>query len=189
MEGCPSQFSHGCRFQDCEDWDNLNYFSNDDLLTGFFGENIEICYCVRATSVSSGRTTWPAGRYCINRYGGSCPSGFVTGELYFDDEDDGNQNTADSLLPDGTFNKDTRMQFCCRDDGSISTAISLPTSDSFILYQYISQGCQTVAGMTATEVTVKFDNEDVDNADECNDGPYNPLCASENHEIFMCHYS
>lgn len=49
-------------------------------------------------------------------------------------------------LPDGTYNTNVRQEFCCRDDGSIDTPISLPTAMAFALYKAKYEGCQKVKG-------------------------------------------
>ena len=186
--GCPSGFTTGCRFHDSEDTRNKNYFINaDDCLDGYFDADIEMCYCVKTSSSGS---SWPSGQYCINRYGGSCPSGFSAGQIVWDDEDDSPDNDIFGTLPDGSYNSDlTTMEYCCRNDGTLTTAITLP-ADEFVLYQYLNQGCQSVSGLTATEVVVKFDTQDTWNDDSCSGGPYDPPCAEDtaNHEIYMCHY-
>ena len=41
--------------------------------------------CISGRLSPSG--SWPRGRYCISRKGGSCARGFTTGSVYWDDED------------------------------------------------------------------------------------------------------
>ena len=53
-------------------------------------------------------------------------TGFREGEIFWDDEDDGNLNSVTGVLPDGVYNQDTKIKFCCRNDGDYRTAISLP---------------------------------------------------------------
>ena len=185
--GCPSRFSSGCVYQDNEDSNNANRFSNAHLIDGAFGRNIRMCYCTRQSS--SGSTTWPRGQYCIAKKG-SCPSGFRTGELYWDDEDSGNINSKSGVVPDGSYGRNTRIQYCCRSDGSRSNAIRLPTSNPFILYQHESRGCQSVAGMNSREISIRFDDEDSHNANSCSGyRPYDPGCPGRNHLLYLCYYS
>ncbi len=166
---------------------NRNSFTNELSLDGEFGEDIKICYCVKHSSQKTG-IDWPAGRYCINRKGGTCPQQFQLGFIYWDDEDDINSNYIQGTLPDGFYNKDTLMFYCCRDDGKVTDEITLPTVNDFVLFQYQHQGCQKVKGMLSTEIIIEFDDEDWVNEDSCEDGPYNLGCT-EDHVIFMCHYT
>lgn len=185
--GCPSGFSSGCVFQDNEDSNNANSFGNTHLVDGSFGRDIRICYCTRRSSSGSG--SWPRGQYCIAKKG-SCPSGFRSGSLFWDDEDSGNANSVTGVVPDGSYNGDTRIEYCCRNDGSRSSAIRLPTSNSFILYQYRSRGCQRVAGMNSREISISFDDEDSGNINSCSGShPYNTGCSGRNHHLYLCHYS
>jgi hypothetical protein len=185
--GCSPGFSSGCVFQDNEDSGNENRFSNTQYLSGQFNRNIRMCYCTRTSS--RGSTSWPRGRYCIAKKG-SCPRGFRTGELYWDDEDSGNINAITGVVPDGIYNRDTRIRYCCRGDGSSSTAMRLPTSNPFVLYQFQSRGCQRVAGMRYHEISITFDDEDNRNANSCSGSrPYDPGCPGRNHHLYLCYYT
>jgi hypothetical protein len=57
---------------------------------------------------------WPSGSYCILQHGGSCPAGFAQGQRHWDDEDIANANSASGTLPDGTYDSNTTMDFCCK---------------------------------------------------------------------------
>ena len=187
-QGCPVGFVHGCRYHDTEDFNNDNQFKNANLLRGSFDSNIDMCYCVRRDDISS-LFDWLPGRYCIARRGGSCPPGgrFRSGSIYWDDEDLSNNNRVSGVLPDGEYGRNTNMFYCCRGDGDVNQEILLPTTNPFVLYQYNSRGCQKVAGMTATEIYIRYDNEDIHNTDSCDDGPLNDSCGG-NHRIYMCLY-
>lgn len=40
--------------------------------------------------------------------------GFNDGSVYWDDEDAGNANSRGGTLPSGSFDDDTRINYCCR---------------------------------------------------------------------------
>jgi CUB/sushi domain-containing protein len=40
--------------------------------------------------------------------------GFSSGYVYWDDEDLNNDNSRGGALPDGTYDKNTRIYYCCR---------------------------------------------------------------------------
>ena len=73
-------------------------------------------------------------------------AGFQTGFIQFDDA--ANTGQASGNLPDGQFADDTRLEFCCRDDGFTSTPLlKLPNTQPLVLLMNQEAGeCQEVAG-------------------------------------------
>ena len=59
-------------------------------------------------------TIWPSGSYCILRRGSTCPSGFSNGWRKWDDEDIANHNAQSGVLPDGSYDSNTEIRFCCK---------------------------------------------------------------------------
>ena len=104
------------------------------------------------------------GQYCIYKKG-DCPEELSEGFIFLDDEDNNNQNSIGGTLPDGIYNHDTNISFCCRTDGNKSDAMLLPVSKPFYLLAYGSSECQRVEGALVTEEFIQFDNEDTNNAD------------------------
>jgi len=47
------------------------------------------------------------------------------------------------VLPDGSYNKNTKVEYCCRNDGSAERPIQLPSSAPFYLYK-MDDICQEV---------------------------------------------
>ena len=75
--------------------------------------------------------------------------GFTSGSKLFDDMDDAskNVNTFEGTLPDGVFDNDTKLYYCCRSDGSVDTPIRLPTAKPFqLLNGADTMSCQQVEG-------------------------------------------
>ena len=190
-QGCPTGWSSGWRYQDNEDNNNANSWNPSDLASYMRMElsgNYRTYYCTKTSIGSSGSSAWPRGKYCIARYGGSCPSGFSSGYIYWDDEDSRNTNSKQDPLPDGYYGSDTRVYYCCRSDGSTSVGMSLPTSQPFVLYRY-GGTCQTVSGMTVRELFVYFDDEDSSNANSCSGSHPEAGSCDSNHDIYFCYYS
>ena len=186
--GCPFGFSTGCVYQDSENYRNANKFYSSSYLSGLFTTNIRTCYCTKTDT--PGRIVWPRGRYCIARKGGFCPSGFRPGNLYWDDEDTRNDNSKYGELPDGFYGTNTRIYYCCRSDGSVTSPITLPTSHPFVLYRFGTYTCQAVQGMTSRKVNIYYDDEDYNNINSCSGAyPHNPGCSKKNHHVHMCYYS
>ena len=152
------------------------------------GPDYRTYYCTKTSNGSSGLSYWPRGHYCIARYGGSCPSRFSSGSIYWDDEDSSNDNSKQDPLPDGVYNGDTRVYYCCRSDGSTSTGIELPTSQPFILYRY-GGTCQTVRGMTVRQLRVHFDDENSANANQCSGTYPDDSSCDRDHDIYFCYYN
>ena len=88
---------------------------------------------------------WPDGKYCIYKEGSSCPTGLEEGFVIWDDENKDNKNSKDGVLPEGLFNEDTKIFYCCSTSGSASEGITLPNNAPFFLFAYDSILCQKVS--------------------------------------------
>ncbi|XP_071172453.1 uncharacterized protein [Mytilus edulis] len=185
IDGCPLGWEEGCRYQDNEDNNNINsvYPNRGYHFFGTFKRNTLMCYCIKTTD--SGNGSWPSGNYCIARKDGSCPAGFCTGHIYWDDEDNANTNSKSGILPDGVYDRNTKTYYCCRSDGSAYRDINLPTSKPFYLYQYTSN-CQHVRGMDRYEESITMDDED-DKNNSSDDGCH-PI-KTDTTEVHYCYYS
>ena len=192
MQGCPSGWYSGWRYQDTEDNNNANFWSPSDLasynMRMDLGGDYRTYYCTKLITGNSGSSAWPRGHYCIARYSGSCPSGFFAGSKYWDDEDSNNQNSKQDPVPDGDYDSDTRVQYCCRSDGSASVGIELPISQPFILYRF-GGTCQTVNGMTVRVLHVHFDDEDSNNINSCSGNHPDDTSCDGDHDMYFCYYS
>ena len=107
--------------------------------------------------------------------------------MHWDDEDSGNINRKHDPVPDGNYDRNTRINFCCRSDGNVNEPMLLPPNKAFALYRYDGT-CQKVLGMhNPVQLFVHFDDEDSRNANSCSgnhpDGPCN-----RNHELYFCYY-
>ena len=89
-----------------------------------------------------------------------------TGYIKWDDEDSENTNNAGGTLPNGTFNYDTLIRYCCQDQGLWTNSIQLPVDKPFYLLPYSSKSCQRVRGAISTLDYIIFDTEDTINHDE-----------------------
>lgn len=88
-----------------------------------------------------------------------CPQGFEEGSVKWDDEDWRNGNKMTGALPEGRYDRNTRIFFCCRNDGHATNAINLPTDKPFVLFKYTHQ-CQHVTNTKIKEEFFRWDNED-----------------------------
>lgn len=71
--------------------------------------------------------------------------GFEDGFIKFDDIQPP-KKFAGQFLPNGDFTTHVKIHFCCRDDGTWSDPITLPTHDSFVLFRHSKFPCQKVVG-------------------------------------------
>lgn len=128
---------------------------------------------------------WPKGSYCIAKKD-TCPEQMSEAYVYWDDEDSDNKNKKSGVLPDGTYDRNTRIQYCCRSDEHPHHEIILPTEKDFFLIRNHVDGCQHVAGMTESLQVVKTDDEDKNNKNKY-EGVYG--AEGKNHYIGYCYYT
>ncbi|KAL8570785.1 hypothetical protein ACOMHN_006935 [Nucella lapillus] len=131
---------------------------------------------------------WEPGRYCILRVNGACPKDFESGSIQFDDHVN-STGQAGGHLPDGQFTDtmDTRLEFCCRDDGFSSTPLNnLPNTAPLMLFTGNSDNnCQEVTGMYWTKEYFRFDSYKA-NAQTAGSHPY--VSRGTTYQVGFCHY-
>lgn len=115
-----------------------------------------------------------------------------TGFVYWDDADPygvnkKNFNDKNGTLPDGEYNLNTKIEFCCRTDGNKNDPIVLPSEKPFFLLAYESRKCQMVKWATVRPEWIYYDTEENRNADNSS-GAF-PYHAGVNHPaIHYCYY-
>ena len=111
------------------------------------------------------------------------------GFVKWDDDDRSNSNKQGGTLPDGIYDRNTKIEFCCRTDGNKKNPVTLPTSSPFYLLAYESAECQQVKWAMATVEWILFDNEDNGNKDDEGGAyPYGAGIQQEQHKIHYCYY-
>lgn len=167
---CPTGMSSGRQHQDIDHWQPSDI---DRCIR--FGEG-NTYYCTKTSE--EGSIPWPLGRYCIARYGGICPSGFLGDSRQI------TNNAHRGPIPDGIDDaRNTRIEYCCRSDGNHNDSMILPPIQPFALYRY-EGACQKVHGMNPIELQVNFDDENSNSySGNIPDGAYSP------NKIYLCHYS
>ena len=94
----------------------------------------------------------------------------VSGWVYWDDEDYKNKNEIGGSLPYGSYNKDTKIYYCCQDNGHWYDSIELPISKSFYLLPSSSTSrvpkCQMVKWALSYLEHIFYDTNDQDNGDK-----------------------
>ena len=155
-------------------------------LRSFLSSSTCLFYCTFTTS--SGGRDWPPGSYCVARKGGSCPNGFNEGSVFWDNVDVINSNFNLGIVPDGVYDCNTRIYYCCRNDSSIDVSIALPTATPFILLRESADGCQQVKDMSVSEEWVLTDDENTLNRNELN-GHHPYVEGTTDFKIFFCYYS
>ena len=64
--------------------------------------------------------------------------------MLWDDENEDERNELGGEVPEGTYDSDTKIWYCCREDGFASNPIYLPTDNPFFLLRNGHQ-CQKVS--------------------------------------------
>ncbi|XP_077866363.1 uncharacterized protein LOC144354100 [Saccoglossus kowalevskii] len=189
--GCPVatgfSWNTGRRNQDTEDL-GANSWSNPYDLAGPYAVNdMTQNFCMKTLgTVSVSDWQWASSEYCIYQ-SKPCPSGFNQGNVFWDDEDTFNGNTASGTLPDGTYNSDTRINFCCREDGSPTKIMYLPTARPFALIKRTTS-CPNVYGMSVSHQWFYWDCENT--APTTSTGGFHPYedGGEDDHRLHYCYY-
>ncbi|XP_071954205.1 uncharacterized protein [Antedon mediterranea] len=162
--GCPGDitndytFYSGTRFQDSEDKKNGNEGSNPNHFpVGTIGIDMTQHFCMKTIDkFTPYDRDWPDGEYCIFKGKHSdCPTGLEQGMIAWDDEDKHNSNWYTGSLPDGVYDYNTKIYYCCQRNGYAEQPIYLPTDVPFYLFPY-EQQCQAVKGMKHNMERLRF---------------------------------
>lgn len=105
------------------------------------------------------------GKYCIYKYGESCPKGLKTGSFHWDDINDNNRNDYGGVLPEGRYDNDTTIMYCCQDSGDMNQPIDLPFDKPFFLLPYKIAICQHVKWTVRSLEKIVYDTEGDNNSD------------------------
>jgi hypothetical protein len=92
-----------------------------------------------------------------------------SGWVKWDDENNNNENRKIGYLPDGSYDKDTKIEYCCQTDGNWYDSIELPVSRPFYLLTSNSTDtpeCQMVKWAFSYLEYIVFDTEDNNNNDD-----------------------
>ena len=127
-----------------------------------------------------------AGQYCIYKRG-TCPNDLTRGSVFWDDDNLRNGNSKSGILPGGTYNRNTQINFCCKTRGNKASAVLLPSQSPFYLLAYKSAKCQTVMWTVANLEWIHYDTEHSNNNDRAIQSyPYE--AGKQHPTIYYCHY-
>ena len=132
------------------------------------------------------RAILSTGQYCIYKKE-RCPEGLNYGFVYWDDDNFWNKNSKTGTLPDGVYNRNTKIEFCCRTDGNKNKPVVLPTSRPFFLLAYKLPRCQMVKWAVSSLEWIYYDTEDLLNNDD-RGGRYPYDAATSHPTIYYCYY-
>ncbi|KAL8580424.1 hypothetical protein ACOMHN_054338 [Nucella lapillus] len=200
VSGCPGgrvTWYEGYRYYDNSyGLGSHNDFTSNLHLAGKWPvkDDIQMEFCTKGDRVlSQFDVDWPAGDYCIFKYG-ACPTGFQQGFVQWDDANVVNHDSKDGTLPDGDYDRNTKIYFCCRNDSLPTHSLFLPIDKPFYLLRH-TRGCQHVSHMTLREEVVKWDeafdffffgykdSERIGGSHPLDDGD------GDNHRLHFCYYS
>ena len=127
------------------------------------------------------------GKYCVYKKGETCPLTLSPGSVKWDDENKNNQGEKEGTLPEGEYDRDTIIKYCCSTSGDANVPISLPTLKPFFLLAYGSSQCQQVKWAVTSKEWIRFDTEDRGNSDR-EWGAYPYGAGIKDHNITYCYY-
>lgn len=191
---CP--FSHtdfeweaGYIYQDNEDFNNDNFCTKKirKRLSIKCKKDLTIDYCSKTEMLGDRGVQWPNGSYCIAKKG-VCPEGFDSGSVYWDDENYRNTNYISGTVPDGEYTENTRIDYCCRNDGHPNRAMMLPSDKSFVLIRN-HKLCQEVVDMKADRLLLTTDDENDAGDGNRVTGSYPHEAGRRNNSIRYCYYT
>nr|XP_058952016.1 uncharacterized protein LOC131779471 [Pocillopora verrucosa] len=141
ISGCPwsegFSWREGWRSQDTNGKQSNNSRSPKFHLDGKVdNDEIKRSFCIKDDiTTDRNRPLWPKGKYCIYKRRRQCPAGLTSGELFWDDEENANRNDDGGTLPEGKYDHDTVIYFCCKTNGSKDDPIALPMLEREIISQ------------------------------------------------------
>ncbi|PFX14924.1 hypothetical protein AWC38_SpisGene20888 [Stylophora pistillata] len=190
--GCPNGgfWRTGWRYHETEDNNPSSYWSNPyDLAGHIHKSNMVQKFCIKTKSRTSRYDMpWPEGKYCIFKKE-ICPADFEEAHIRWDDEDHKNNNKDGGTLPEGSYGRNTYIEYCCRTDGDATEAIRLPTGSPFVLIKGNTHLCQKVDGMVEKSQYFYWDTEDKDPQSRIH-GPINAeLISNRNIKVHYCYYT
>lgn len=131
------------------------------------------------------------GTYCIYQKTNNCPFGFKSGSITWDDEKDNNKNKENGTLPkvDLHIHSQTKIYFCCRNDGYKTIPINLPAGSPFYLFAHKTLSCQQVKWAVATSEWIEYDTEDDNNQDSVSASAPYVKTEYPGLKIYYCYYT
>ena len=109
------------------------------------------------------------------------------GFVYWDDDTYLNKNNESGTLPDGVYNTDTKIEFCCRTDGNKDKPVVPPPRSHFTCLLTSLQGVKWSKWAASSLEWIYYDTEHWYNYDE-RGGAYPYNAAKQHPTIYYCHY-
>ena len=194
---CPNakgfSWMRGHIYQDLEDGGDRTTISPHSHLQAHRALNdVMEFFCTKTdntTALDSNRKPWPKGEYCIYRKGSGCPAGMLSGSVLWDDENGANGKNGNlkfGTIPDGVYNHDTKIFFCCHVSGLYLNPVELPIDKPFYLIAFRAR-CQEVLNAVHSMEYITYDTEDTNNHNQ-NTFPFPFGAERVNPRIHYCYY-
>ena len=112
-----------------------------------------------------------------------------TGFIKWDDEDDDNDNKYNGTsLPDGNYDTETLINYCCEDGGYWFNSIELPVDNPFYLLPHKSPHCQRVKWALSSLEFIVYDTENDNNNDKFSGSHVFAEEVESLPKIYYCYY-
>lgn len=187
--GCPEaddfKFAEGARRHKTGGGNMWAPEAGPHFVEGSYNTNkMEQYFCMKTVETPNA-FPWASGKYCVFMKGETCPPNFQVGWVYWDE--DGDANGIYGEVPNGQYEGNTKIYYCCRDDGYASNELYLPTDKPFYLFP-TSHQCQAVNGMEIIYESFQWDDEDWFNGND--QGGFHPYVEedSDNTIMYFCYY-
>ncbi|ESO04577.1 hypothetical protein HELRODRAFT_191631 [Helobdella robusta] len=159
VTGCPegpnNEWEQGTRTQMTEKGSHPSDIIHLAGIEPTYTEYLVQHFCMKMSYPQyGGDFTWMPGKYCIFKKG-DCPAKFHEGFIKWDDSTswynkNDHKQSFKGVLPEGDYDHDTEIHYCCRSDGPPYHPITLPSDASFFLIKY-GDVCQEVDRMLVSE--------------------------------------
>lgn len=115
------------------------------------------------------------------------------GFIKWDDEDrpKNGSNAKHGELPDGEYGDittDTKIFYCCNDQGMWSRSIELPINEPFYLLPHQSKNCQRVKRALSTLEFITYDTEEENNHDDFQNSHAYKTGYKGLPKVYYCYY-
>lgn len=195
-DGCPNDISsHWRTGSQLQKTESGSHASHDIHLLGIssqVSDRILQTFCMKTSYGSDDKHHFMPGKYCIFKKH-ECPSRFEEGWIYWDDAGPLFGRTIQiktGTMPEGDFDRNTRIEYCCRADGVTHQPIVLPSDEPFYLLKHGDE-CQEVENMNVKEEWVYWSGESSFNLDS-EGGIYPKIERSKSPftftRLFYCYY-
>lgn len=195
--GCPDSSSvnwvHGHTLQRTSQYfrsDNVASSGNHFKVGSVSAAQVKQYFCMKEDTKGDVKSSfnWEMGSYCIYKGKDECPEYMREGSLLYHDYEGGNLKFGS--VPAGSYaDASTTLRYCCRNDGSPTSPILLPSDKPFFLFRHRGT-CQNVHNMDVRLEYISFSRPSwwAMNTLTVGSTPDNKITGSDM-KVYYCYYT